>query len=452
MYLRFRRYFLGYVTLEIKGKSPERFLNMCMYHELCIWQLSVSGDSYRFNIMRKDFQKLRPIIRKTKIKIKIIDKAGVPFLLYRYRKRRIFAIGMFTCIMAMLLLSQFIWHIDISGNQYYTDETIVSFLNNNQIQIAMGTRSVDEEEIVSMLRAEFDAIVWVSAHVDGTELVINIKENDTGDISGIDVDLENKDSEDIEDEDLYIGGTDIVASSSGIVTSIVTRSGNALVHIGDVVEVGDVLVTGRLEIYGDYEVLLSYKYVDSDADIGIQTTIEYYDYLDRNYKEKVYLENNKKGVYLHFNEFWFDLEFYNPLELIQEKLNILLTDVCVEASPTMQEIGYYDQTTNVISLDPSQQTFLMVELGFINYQYYELLDAVYSDSEVEKILNSNFQVYCTDLIEKKVEILGNDVKITINEFNAVAEGEIVVINYDNQYIETEIVEAPVDEQEEGMNE
>lgn len=433
--------------MEVRGDSPERFLNMCIHHKIVIWELNVTEDNYQFRIASRDFKQLRPLIRKTRIKIRIVHKCGLPFLLFRNRKRKLFLIGMMTCLCGLFILSQFVWHISISGNQYYTEEHLVEFLNENDIGIMMLAHTVDSDEIVSMFRQEFASIVWVSAYMNGCELVIEIKEND------VQVELENATKSQALDVDENIKyGTDIVAETSGEVASIVVRSGELLVHIGDMVEEGDILVSGRLELYADYDILTGYRYVESDADIGIQTTYEYYDEMDMEYNEKYYLDDSDRSIYVLWNTTCIALKLWNPIEIGQEKLIEILTNDSAQATLNTEVYLDYDENVQILDLAPLQQSFFRFQVGMITTASYEWVDTIYSNEEVEAILNTNFQLYCTDLIEKKVEILENNVKIAIKENNAVAEGDVEVVIYNHTYKDTEILEDPEVAQEEGINE
>ena len=51
----------GYVRIKICGNSYDRFLNLCGFHGIRIWDLLPSGDSYEANLSLKDFRKLRSI-------------------------------------------------------------------------------------------------------------------------------------------------------------------------------------------------------------------------------------------------------------------------------------------------------------------------------------------------------------------------------------------------------
>lgn len=74
-------------------------------------------------------------------------------------------------------MSLFVWNIHIEGNFTRTDEVILEFLESKHIEHGMLKKKVNCERIVKDIRKEFDDIVWVSAYVTGTRLMIQVKEN-----------------------------------------------------------------------------------------------------------------------------------------------------------------------------------------------------------------------------------------------------------------------------------
>ena len=229
----------GYVKVRVEGYSPERFLNMCSFHGIYIWGLSPVGNAYEMYMTVSGFKKLRPLARKTHTKIFVTRKYGLPFFLIRYRKRRLFFVGAILCMVLLKLYSLFIWDIHFEGNEKWTDAALTEFLASEEVAPFMLKSQVDCQGIVKAIRKEYNDIVWVSASVDGSRLKIQIKEN-----------------EDTfrEEEDTHTKGeqpTDLIASSDGVITDIVTRSGVPQVHVGDEVKAGDLLVSGRIDVLND---------------------------------------------------------------------------------------------------------------------------------------------------------------------------------------------------------
>ena len=76
---RILRFLRGYVKIRIKGYSPERFLNLCSHHQIDIWGLQPCKNSYEMYVKLKDFRKIRPIVRKTRTKVILVERFGMPF-------------------------------------------------------------------------------------------------------------------------------------------------------------------------------------------------------------------------------------------------------------------------------------------------------------------------------------------------------------------------------------
>lgn len=53
----------GYLRIRVEGYSPERFLNLCCYHGIFLWNLRPAKGAYEMNIRVRDFRRLRPMVR-----------------------------------------------------------------------------------------------------------------------------------------------------------------------------------------------------------------------------------------------------------------------------------------------------------------------------------------------------------------------------------------------------
>ena len=162
----------GYLRIRVEGYSPERFLNLCCYHGIFLWNLRPAKGAYEMNIRVRDFRRLRPMVRKSRAKVRIIQKRGVPFFIHKYRGRKLFFTGSVIAICLIFLLSSFIWRIQIDGNLARTDEVLLSFLTEKGIACGMAKKNVDCDRIEKDIRMEYDDIIWVSAYVHGSCLKI----------------------------------------------------------------------------------------------------------------------------------------------------------------------------------------------------------------------------------------------------------------------------------------
>ena len=108
------KYILGYVRITVEGYYIERFINICTTSKILIWNLKrEKGIKLYLNIGIQDYYKAIKIAKKLKCKVKIEKKRGLPFILNRYKKRKIFVISLFVILIALYTSSNYIWNIEI---------------------------------------------------------------------------------------------------------------------------------------------------------------------------------------------------------------------------------------------------------------------------------------------------------------------------------------------------
>ena len=79
-------YIIGYVNIKVESYFLERFINICISKKIFLWNIKRKKSSLLYtSISIKDYKKLKQIAKKTKSRIKIESKEGLPFVLHRYR-------------------------------------------------------------------------------------------------------------------------------------------------------------------------------------------------------------------------------------------------------------------------------------------------------------------------------------------------------------------------------
>lgn len=234
----FWQWLCGYVCIHLHGRQINRFLNLCSKNHIRLWKISRDMEhSIRLYIGLKDFYYLKPYLRKTKTKMKILSKKGFPFWCYRHPKLKWMCVFLLVCFCIAVYQLQYIWQIEIQGNEKISTYQIISFLEENHIETGIKKRTIDCTSLEYALRKNFKNCGWVSVYIDKSKLCIDVKE------SLYDV----YEMEDTVDSVQY----NLVAESDAIIYSIVTRKGSSLVHEGQKVQAGDVLVLGQCEILDD---------------------------------------------------------------------------------------------------------------------------------------------------------------------------------------------------------
>ena len=224
----FYRFVKGWLKIELYGKDVTRFLNLCSKHGIDFWNLAcIDSEHVSCCISLGSIYNLRPFLRKTKVRMRIILRKGMPFLMFRYRKRKIFFAILAAMLVFTTILSTRIWRIEIIGNTSIGEETLLSYLRKHDISYGTQKESIDNDAMELSLRQDFDPIIWASVYEEGTKLVVCVQEKIASDR--------------IEPEETT-GYTDLVAKQDAVVSSIITRNGVPLVKAKDKVKAGDILV------------------------------------------------------------------------------------------------------------------------------------------------------------------------------------------------------------------
>ncbi len=378
--------FKKYIKLSFFGQSPERFLNLCKQKQIVIWGLESDTQQYTCYMDAKEFHKIKPLARKAKVKIKILEKHGIPFILFRYRKRKLFLIGIMIALWIIFFLSRFIWNIEIIGNQSISEDVIYDYLKEKKIYHGMLKAKLDCEEICKEIRLDFYEIIWVSAALDGTSLIIEVRE-------GKDMSISQENSEE---------QTDMIASFDGTVTSIVTRKGVPKVKIGDVVKAGDVLVSGVIEIKNDAGETVREDKTIADADVWIRRDISYHDSYENIKAEKIYFKTKKYRILLFFDTF------------------------SVEIGVKKQS-GNQERTIQNHSLKIGKNFILPIQIGLEESKEYELKNKVCLQEDQKKILEERYQRYCDEMEKQNIQIIQEEIQFhkTDRELQLLGQMEVI---------------------------
>ena len=417
--IRFLKYMKGYLRVRVWGFSPERFMNLCSNKGILLWDIVREGDVYYMNITLKGFWEIRPIAKKTGTRVAILERYGLPFFLPGLLKRKMFVLGLVLAVAFWMLSSLFIWDIHLSGNYQITDDVFQNFLKENQVRIGMRRDELDIQELEKQIRRQFPQITWASARLDGTKLLIDIKENDAPIAT----------REHAVDEKHSMGGAqdapgrDLVAEYNGRVVSIIVRSGVPKVAIGDTVEKGTVMVEGKVPVYNEDATVREYYYVDADADIVLEHASEFTASLPFDHTEKRYTGREKSSHYIKLGDRSWALPKNRPF--------LVYDSVIKESRPLMLE-----------------RLSVPAFWGTVTYREYQNVEYKYTAEEAKDHLNQKLMDFLAELEEKGVQIIEKDVKIETGNDAWVLKGQFLVQEPVGASVRTERIEVEKTEENE----
>lgn len=224
------RYLKGYVRLRAEGGFPERFLNLCHSRGISLWDVCLKNNALTFCVSRRQFIRLRNAVRKSGVKITVTEKSG---LIYRYRSysKRIGLVSGTALFLAVhLVLSMFVWCVDVSGNSTLSKSEITELAEKTGLRAGTMKRDFDEIRAARTMAAEYNGkITWLSVNIKGSLAVIELRED-------------NRIIPQAEDNP----PCNIVADFDGVILSAETFYGDCMIKRGIAVKKGDLLINGAI--------------------------------------------------------------------------------------------------------------------------------------------------------------------------------------------------------------
>lgn len=233
--MRLWNYLRGYVIIVVEGYFLEKFINICTHRQIYLWDVRVSKNcSMTLKVSIKGFKRMRPVARKTKCRVRIKCRVGVPFIINRYRKRKALFIGALIFIGMVYTLTSFIWTVEVTGNMNIPTEVILSKLAECGVKPGRLKYGLNIDRIVSDIVISTDEIGWMGLSLSGTKAKVEI--------------VERVKPPEIIDRDTPC---DIIAEKDGVIKTLIVENGSPAVKVGDTVKQGQLLVSGTIK--GKYE-------------------------------------------------------------------------------------------------------------------------------------------------------------------------------------------------------
>lgn len=406
------------VRCLVTGEETLRFVNLCRNNGIELRHLVRRENAIQMEIDAENFKKLRPLVRKTHVKIHILNRHGPSFFFYRHKRRWWFLLGMTVFAGMIYMLSLFVWQIDIDGNRKYTDALILQALAQMDVKTGCRKSEIDLPEIEEELRIMYNEITWVSASIAGTKLQIELREGDlkisgssgggqTGNVKRVENRENNPKTQNGESEtDLP---ANLVADEDAIITNLVVRRGTAAVRYGDEVKKGDVLIEGKVYIYNEDETLKKVDYLTAEGDVFGKYQELYEKHYQRKHEERSYKGKNYRELGVAIVGKSFCLPVWENILKKQLEEN------------TLSEVWSWKKQ---FRLTPT--FYLPFALEYTEYVPYENVVEEYTDEVIKKMAEEELQKYLNELEKKGVQIISNSVTISLDADGGHVKGTLIL--------------------------
>ena len=118
------RFSVGFIEAEFSGDVAEVILNICAKNGISLWNIKRRGKKIRCYITVRDFKALPSVAKKSGIRVHILKKIGLPFIINRYRRRFGIPVGAALFFCFLYFMSAFIWTVEVNGNKTVSESEI----------------------------------------------------------------------------------------------------------------------------------------------------------------------------------------------------------------------------------------------------------------------------------------------------------------------------------------
>ena len=208
-------YIFGYINIEVEGFFIEKFINICISKRIFLWRLDKNNSvSLNARISVSSFKKVKEIAKKTKCRVHIKNKKGFPFILNKYKKRKIFAITLLVIAILIFGLTRFVWNIEINTDGDINENEILELLEKEGIYEGILINKIDLSKVANRICLERDDISWLGIKISGTNVIVNIV-------------MATEKPEIIDDEEIC----NIISDKDAIIEEITVQNGTARISV-----------------------------------------------------------------------------------------------------------------------------------------------------------------------------------------------------------------------------
>lgn len=267
--MRFFDYVRGLYTVETERCCAHRLLSLLTGGNIPFKDVRCREGTLSFSVRPADIGRVRLAAERLRIEIKT-QRGGFPRLLYKYRRRMGIPIGALLCAVSLFVSSNYVWDINIVGNEEIPTEVIMDQLAEQGLYYGAKIKSLDKYGICGRVVLENEKISWLSINMRGTVATVELRETKPPHTEEIN------------------SPSNIVASLDGQIVSVKAEGGRGVCKSGDIVKKGDILISGIMD-----SKTFGYRAVRARGSVLARVTKEFSTVVSRKSIEKIYSGREK---------------------------------------------------------------------------------------------------------------------------------------------------------------
>jgi similar to stage IV sporulation protein len=215
----------GMVAVSLKGKNTERAINMASTRGIFLWDIRRTPDGINCKIRNSAYEALKNIAEDNNFELTVTDRAGLPFYKNLLKRRLGFIMGAIIFILALYLMSSFIWFVNVSGNNTVSKDRIMHAAAKYGVYQGAAKWHFSRSEVEKAMLRDIEELAYVQLDISGVKANVKVVEKI----------LPRQD---------IIGPCHMVSLKDGVVVDVLVLEGQPNCTPGTVVGKGDILISG----------------------------------------------------------------------------------------------------------------------------------------------------------------------------------------------------------------
>ncbi len=215
----------GIIKVKVKGKKPEKVINMALTRGIFIWGVKKVNDNIELKVRNSSIEALRNIVRESDHEIEVISQEGLPFFKNVVKRRLGFITGVLIFILALYFMSSFVWFIEVFGNEKIKKEQIILTAAKHGVYQGAAKWGFSRSQVEEAILRDLSNLTYVEIDIRGVKANIIVVEK-------------------ILPKTEITGPCHMVAAKNGVIEDVLVLEGQANVAQDDVVVKGDILISG----------------------------------------------------------------------------------------------------------------------------------------------------------------------------------------------------------------
>ena len=238
----------GYIIFEGNGVDFNKFLSDAIENEITVWDTSID-DNYKFSgkAHYRDLKLIKELAKKNKLELKRPKIKGVFPKLVSISGIVSISLGILLAFLIISGLSQFVWKIEVMGEDNYDYSNVLKVAEECGIRIGAYGKSLALRDIEQVILSKIDDISWIGISRKGSTVYIDLRERIA------------PQTPTYNDEPC-----NIIALCDGLIVDTSVYKGNLLVEKNHTVKKGDIIVSGAYSPEGENTDMI---YTHATADI-----------------------------------------------------------------------------------------------------------------------------------------------------------------------------------------